>query len=56
MLPIRTILQPTDFSAPAEDAFELACFLARDYGALPARVACQAAGYDARRPIPAAPA
>ena len=33
MLPIRTILQPTDFSAPAEDAFELACSLARDYGA-----------------------
>ncbi len=33
MLPIRTILHATDFSAPAEDAFDLACSLARDYGA-----------------------
>ncbi|HEU5403767.1 MAG TPA: universal stress protein [Terriglobales bacterium] len=29
MRPIRTILQPTDFSAKAERAFELACGLAR---------------------------
>lgn len=33
MLAIRTILYPTDFSAPSESAFELACALARDYGA-----------------------
>ncbi|MBP3955167.1 universal stress protein [Gemmata sp. G18] len=33
MLPIRTILFPTDFSASAESAFELACALARDYKA-----------------------
>lgn len=30
MTPIRTILHPTDFSAPAEQAFQLACSLARD--------------------------
>jgi nucleotide-binding universal stress UspA family protein len=33
MLPIRTILHPTDFSPEAERAFQLACSLARDYGA-----------------------
>src|SRR5947209_9505674 len=33
MLPIRTILHPTDFSQQAANAFELACALARDYGA-----------------------
>lgn len=33
MLPIRTILHPTDFSASARHAFEVACSLARDYGA-----------------------
>jgi nucleotide-binding universal stress UspA family protein len=33
MLPIHTILQPTDFSEQAQDAFGLACALARDYGA-----------------------
>src|SRR5215475_10244611 len=33
MLPIRTILFATDFSPPAEYGFQLACALARDYGA-----------------------
>jgi nucleotide-binding universal stress UspA family protein len=33
MLPVRTILHATDFSAGAEVAFQLACSLARDYGA-----------------------
>jgi nucleotide-binding universal stress UspA family protein len=33
MLPIRTILHPTDFSAHSDYAFRLACALARDYGA-----------------------
>jgi nucleotide-binding universal stress UspA family protein len=33
MLPIRTILHPTDFSERSEFAFGLACALARDYGA-----------------------
>jgi nucleotide-binding universal stress UspA family protein len=33
MLAIQTILHPTDFSAPAEYAFRLACSLARDHGA-----------------------
>lgn len=33
MLPIRTILYPTDFSARSEQAFSLACALARDYEA-----------------------
>jgi nucleotide-binding universal stress UspA family protein len=33
MLPIRTILHPTDFSDHAAYAFRLACALARDYGA-----------------------
>jgi nucleotide-binding universal stress UspA family protein len=33
MLPIRTILHPTDFSVYSAAAFELACALARDYGA-----------------------
>jgi nucleotide-binding universal stress UspA family protein len=33
MLPIRTILHPTDFSPQAETAFALACALARDYSA-----------------------
>jgi nucleotide-binding universal stress UspA family protein len=32
VFPIRTILQPTDFSPPAEAAFRLACSLARDHG------------------------
>src|SRR6476660_6015938 len=33
MLAIRTILHPTDFSDYSRAAFELACALARDYGA-----------------------
>jgi nucleotide-binding universal stress UspA family protein len=33
MFPIRTILCPTDFSDHSEDAFQVACALARDYGA-----------------------
>ena len=33
MLPIHTILHPTDFSARARSAFDLACELARDYDA-----------------------
>ncbi|MDY3552569.1 universal stress protein [Gemmata sp. JC717] len=33
MLPIRTILYPTDFSDAARSAFDLACALARDYRA-----------------------
>ncbi len=33
MLPIRTILHPTDFSRYSEYAFQLACSLARDHGA-----------------------
>ena len=33
MLPIHTILHPTDFSKQSEFAFQLACSLARDYGA-----------------------
>jgi nucleotide-binding universal stress UspA family protein len=33
MLPIKTILHPTDFSAPSEYAVQVACSLARDYGA-----------------------
>jgi nucleotide-binding universal stress UspA family protein len=33
MLPIRTILHPTDFSEPADNAFRLSCSLARDHGA-----------------------
>jgi nucleotide-binding universal stress UspA family protein len=33
MIPIRTILHPTDFSEHAEQAFQLACCLARDQGA-----------------------
>jgi nucleotide-binding universal stress UspA family protein len=33
LLPIRTILHPTDFSSRSKNAFELACALARDYGA-----------------------
>jgi nucleotide-binding universal stress UspA family protein len=33
MLPIKTILHPTDFSEPSGHAFRLACSLARDYGA-----------------------
>jgi nucleotide-binding universal stress UspA family protein len=33
MLPIRTVLHPTDFSAYSDFAFRLACSLARDYGA-----------------------
>src|SRR5262249_55978172 len=33
MLPMRTILHPTDFSEHSEAAFRLACALARDRGA-----------------------
>jgi nucleotide-binding universal stress UspA family protein len=33
MLPIRTILHPTDFSEHSDPAFWLACSVARDYGA-----------------------
>src|SRR5262245_54600940 len=33
MLPIRTILFPTDFSERSRCAFPVACALARDYGA-----------------------
>jgi nucleotide-binding universal stress UspA family protein len=33
MLPVHTILHPTDFSKPSEGAFRLAASLARDYGA-----------------------
>jgi nucleotide-binding universal stress UspA family protein len=33
VFPIRKILHPTDFSDPARAAFEMACALARDYGA-----------------------
>jgi nucleotide-binding universal stress UspA family protein len=33
MLPIRTILVPTDFSDHSQAAFRLACSLAHDYGA-----------------------
>jgi nucleotide-binding universal stress UspA family protein len=33
VLPIHTILYPTDFSDRSEYAFPLACALARDYGA-----------------------
>ena len=32
MLPIRTILHPTDFSEQAQHAFAAACSLARDHG------------------------
>lgn len=33
MLPIRTILHPTDFSERARNALAVACAMARDYGA-----------------------
>jgi nucleotide-binding universal stress UspA family protein len=33
MLPIRTILHPTDFSECSAYAFQMACSLAHDYGA-----------------------
>jgi nucleotide-binding universal stress UspA family protein len=33
MLPIRTILHPNDFSPYSDFAFQMACSLARDYGA-----------------------
>jgi nucleotide-binding universal stress UspA family protein len=33
MLPIRTILHPTDFSTHSDHAFGVACALARDYAA-----------------------
>lgn len=33
MIPIRTILHPTDFSMHSEHAYRLACSLARDHGA-----------------------
>jgi len=33
MIPIKTILHPTDFSKPSEYALKFACALARDYQA-----------------------
>jgi nucleotide-binding universal stress UspA family protein len=33
MLPVRTVLHPTDFSERSDHAFHLACALARDCGA-----------------------
>jgi len=33
MLPVKTILHPTDFSEHSQYAFRVACSLARDYGA-----------------------
>jgi nucleotide-binding universal stress UspA family protein len=33
MLPIKTILHPTDFSEQSSQAFRMACAVARDYGA-----------------------
>jgi nucleotide-binding universal stress UspA family protein len=33
MLPLRTILHPTDFSERSANALQLGCALARDYGA-----------------------
>jgi nucleotide-binding universal stress UspA family protein len=33
MMPIHTILHPTDFSEPSAQAFDLACSVARDHGA-----------------------
>ena len=33
MLPVHTILHPTDFSEHSEYAYRVACALARDYGA-----------------------
>jgi nucleotide-binding universal stress UspA family protein len=55
MLPIRTILYPTDFSARSEYAFPLACSLARDHDArlLVMHVVPppQAVGYD-EMPLP----
>jgi nucleotide-binding universal stress UspA family protein len=33
MLPVSRVLHPTDFSEPSRHALELACSLARDYGA-----------------------
>jgi nucleotide-binding universal stress UspA family protein len=33
MLPIRTILHPTDFSPQSACGYQMACALARDYGA-----------------------
>jgi nucleotide-binding universal stress UspA family protein len=33
MLPIHTILHPTDFSPRAKSAFDMACAIARDYDA-----------------------
>jgi nucleotide-binding universal stress UspA family protein len=33
MLPIRTVLHPTDFSDRSQNAFKVACALARDYAA-----------------------
>ncbi len=33
MLPIHTVLHPTDFSERSQAAFQLACALARDYNA-----------------------
>jgi len=57
MLPLATILHPTDFSEHSEFAFRLACALARDYNArlillhvLPPPIVIYAGG-----PIPAEP-
>ncbi len=33
MLPLKTVLHPTDFSEPCRAAFELACSIAREHGA-----------------------
>lgn len=33
MFKLNTVLYPTDFSKPAEYAFQLACSMARDHGA-----------------------
>src|SRR5262245_60293465 len=33
MLPLKTILHPTDFSKHSQHAFRLACSVAKDYGA-----------------------
>ncbi len=42
MFPISNILHPTDFSSYSDHAFEVACSLARDYGAALGRFACRA--------------
>jgi nucleotide-binding universal stress UspA family protein len=59
MLTIKTILHPTDFSERSQDAFRLACSLARDHGArlilLHVIPPPQAVGYDAMPVLPAYP-